>query len=604
MVLSVPVGPVRALTIAALAAVGLTLSAVWAPAASAHATVSSSTPADGQRLAQAPSEVSITFDEGVGLSTGYLRVISADGVDVTAGAAAHPGGRQEVIAVPLRAGLPDSAYVASWSVVSADSHPVQGTIRFVVGSGPLTGATTAPVGGAPAANRIAFTVVRAAGYLALCLTCGVWLLWALWPAGRRVRRAHRMFYAGWVLAVVSTAAEIVVQGAETVAGGALEGLRISVLAGTLTSSYGILHLLRLLLLAALAAIVDFAWAGARVDPSPVRLPRRPFTAAAAVFVGVVFTYTYSGHAAAAAPSWLAVSSDMLHLTSAAVWVGGLAYLAAVLLPHAETDETAVVLPVFSTVATVSVAVIAATGTYQGWRESGTIAALTSTTYGLLVVGKAVLFAGLLLLGNLSRRTIQHRYAPRRRTTARPAGTGLAGIGPAGTGPAGAAPTVDDGPGPSDGPRDAGLRKMRRSVAIEVAVAVVVLGLTSVLVAQPPGRTAVVTPTAPPVSASADLGGGRELTITVSPGQHGVVAVDATITGPPVTAAPTVTMTAALAAQQLGPLPVPLEPVGAPLKPAFHADGQLLTFPGDWIFAVTVRTSEFDSTTATIPIHLQ
>lgn len=60
------------------------------------------------------------------------------------------------------------------------------------------------------------------------------------------------------------------------------------------------------------------------------------------------------------------------------------------------------------------------------------------------------------------------------------------------------------------------------------------------------------------------------------------------------------MTASLAARQLGPLPVPLTPQG---MGSYHADGLLLPVAGTWTFTVTVRTSEFDSVTAQLPLDV-
>ena len=61
--------------------------------AEAHATVVTSTPADGTRLATAPASVTIVFDESVGLGgIGYLHVTDGTGKRVDAGPATHPNG--------------------------------------------------------------------------------------------------------------------------------------------------------------------------------------------------------------------------------------------------------------------------------------------------------------------------------------------------------------------------------------------------------------------------------------------------------------------------------------------------------------------------------
>ena len=72
---------------------------------------------------------------------------------------------------------------------------------------------------------------------------------------------------------------------------------------------------------------------------------------------------------------LAVVSDVVHLLSVSLWLGGLVMLAAVVLPRRLPDELAVVVPRFSRLAFGAVIAILITGTFQGWREVRSKAAL-------------------------------------------------------------------------------------------------------------------------------------------------------------------------------------------------------------------------------------
>ena len=161
-----------------------------ATSAAAHAVVVSSNPADGARLAAAPSNVSVTFDESVGLGGGgYLRVVDQVGRRVDNGSATHPGGDGTKISVPMRAGLGDGTYTASYRVVSADSHPVAGAIRFVVGNGALGAGASGP----QTVDRLTsttFDVVRWISFAGLAVLGGGWLMFSVWPAGRDDRRAR------------------------------------------------------------------------------------------------------------------------------------------------------------------------------------------------------------------------------------------------------------------------------------------------------------------------------------------------------------------------------------------------------------------------------
>ncbi|AYF99382.1 copper resistance protein CopC [Protaetiibacter intestinalis] len=136
----------RALAAAAsVAAAGLALALVAAPAAEAHSVLVSSTPAAGSTISELPAEFSVTMNEtllsGAGDAAFALRVVDGDGryygdgcltlVDDTMSTAAAIG--------------PAGDYTLEWQVVSADGHPVSGEIPFS-----WTGEATADGTSAPA----------------------------------------------------------------------------------------------------------------------------------------------------------------------------------------------------------------------------------------------------------------------------------------------------------------------------------------------------------------------------------------------------------------------------------------------------------------------
>ena len=566
----------------------LAVALVWAPAASAHATVASSNPADGSRLAAAPTEVSITFDESVGLDLGYLRVVDSHSIDVTSGPAIHPDGQGQIIAVPLKAGLGDGSYIASWRVISADSHPVEGTIAYVVGNGPLTtsSATAPPVVAADTA--VAFDVARTVSYAGLAVLGGGWLLLSVWPAGRGDPRARRALVAGWATVLLGSATELLLQGPYAAGVGPAAIGRIDLLVDTIGTTYGRLHVIRLLLLAAVGFGLDALFApGGRRPTSRGALP------GVLLFVAVVYTFSADGHAGVARPAWLALTSDMAHLVAVSAWIGGLVLLAVALLPGGRPqEELRAVLPIFSRVAFGAVLVIAATGTYQAWRESGTVRALTTTTYGQLILVKVALFVAVVGVANLSRMVVQRRYVLRPVPQPSPAAALLHPVSAVSAGPGG---LPDRPPASPVGPA-VEQRRLRRSVLTELALAAVVLTVTGVLVALPPGRAAVAGTPAAVTSGSSVLAAGRSVRVSVDPAQAGVVTVTVALVGGP--EPEHLAVTAALPARQLGPLPVPLIAAG-PLT--YRATGFLLPTAGEWTFAIVVQTSEFDAVTTTVTL---
>jgi copper transport protein len=115
-------------------------------------------------------------------------------------------------------------------------------------------------------------------------------------------------------------------------------------------------------------------------------------------VALLVTWSLAGHAAGGMQPPLAVSADLLHLFAMALWLGGLAMLNVSLRAADRVADLAAVLPRFSQVAFSCVVVLVLSGSYQAWREDGSIAALTGTTFGKLLLVK---IAGVIVLWRAS-----------------------------------------------------------------------------------------------------------------------------------------------------------------------------------------------------------
>ncbi|MDP3255096.1 copper resistance CopC family protein, partial [Bosea sp. (in: a-proteobacteria)] len=149
-----------------LVLIGL-LAVALAPAGSAfaHAALNGASPADGSVLPVAPSEMTLAFSEPV--SPLALRLIGPDG-QATPLDRVELRDRTLVIAAP--AGLSPGTHVISWRVVSADGHPVGGSVLFSIGHP----SATAPIAGTQtdAMVRVLLWASRIALYLGLFIGCG------------------------------------------------------------------------------------------------------------------------------------------------------------------------------------------------------------------------------------------------------------------------------------------------------------------------------------------------------------------------------------------------------------------------------------------------
>ena len=565
--------------LALLSGIAFAAGLVFAGSASAHATLVATDPVDGSRLQSPPAAVTLTFDEPVSIgSLGYLHVTDQTGRRVDAGGATHPNGDPTKVTDQLKPGLGDGTYTASFRIVSADSHPVAGAIRFVVGNGVLS-ASSVDLSTVNHTTSTVFAAVRWISFAGVALLGGVWLLLTVFPQGRDDPRARRLVWAGWGLTAFGAAGELLLQGPYAAGEGLSALTDWSLLDGTLHTTYGQQHCARLLIIGTLAVLLG--WAFERVERA------RADDLAWPLLVGVAYTFAATGHALTTNPRWLAELSDVVHVSAMAAWIGGLAMVVGVLLPRREPDELRVVLPVFSRVAFTAVCLLAVSGGYQAWRGVGSLHAILHTNYGLLVSAKVLLFVGLLALGNLSRIAIRRRLRP---ATVAYAMSDIALDEPAPAGPAGPA---------GQSVLDATEReRMRRSILVELVLAAMVLVATAMLVDQPRGREALTARDRQPITASAALGGGRSVAVTVEPGVHGPVTVAIALSAG--TTASAVSATATQPARQLGPIRLSLTPNGTDL---YGASGVNLPVSGRWVFTVVVTYSQFDAVTADVAINL-
>lgn len=114
---------------------------------------------------------------------------------------------------------------------------------------------------------------------------------------------------------------------------------------------------------------------------------------------------FVGHSAAATDHELAVASVSLHVVAGALWVGGLAVLAVLVLADRRVDVAAALPTVrsFSTLALAAVLVVGASGVLNAWLRVSTVEQLLGSAYGLLLVAKTLLLLVLVGFGWWHRR---------------------------------------------------------------------------------------------------------------------------------------------------------------------------------------------------------
>jgi copper transport protein len=365
-------------------AVLFALAALIAPAsAAAHATLIATTPADGAVLDRAPQSVQVDFDDRIHVAPGNAAVSNASNASVLAAAPRIAG---HALVLPLRSGLADGSYSVRWSIVSDDGHREQGVLAFAVGSG---SASPRSVLGASAPLSWSNLALRTLFFLGVLAAAGATVFGLLTrrALGDRLRAplAQLLFFS--LLAAFL--------GGSGMVHGAPPGTRFALV----------------LKLALTVALVGGA-AAALVPALPLLL-----YVAGACSLALLAAPPLAGHAVdRGQPRVLAPLVDVAHLTSAAVWLGGLLCLVYV-LPRASGEGGARSAAVrrFSASALVAVVVLGLSGLVRALTELSAIDQLWTTSYGQTLLVKTALFAPLVGLGWLNRTILIESFARLRRS---------------------------------------------------------------------------------------------------------------------------------------------------------------------------------------------
>ena len=593
------------LRLAAFSALVLVLVGLAAAPAFAHATLDQTSPAPGAVLDKAPREIVLSFSENVQVESGAIRLYDSDGARQRLGSAEKPNADQVRLAV--RDGLKDGAYVVTWRVVSADSHPVQGAFTFQVGQAAsvpgrdvtsLAGRLLAGSEGDRTVGAL-YGVARGGVFASIAvLIGGSGFCVLVWPAARGMRRAVRVVWAGWIGLVLFTIVSLLVYGPYIEGLGLGKAFSFDVLRDTLETSFGLTWAIRLGVLVMAALYLRVFFARRAGDGSPRPLPRGWLPAGGLLAVALALTTTLTGHARTGDWTAVAVPADVVHVLAMSTWLGGLLVLSVAVLPRRDVLELSDAVPRFSRAAFWCVAALVATGAFATWRQVGSLDALRSTDFGRILVVKFVVFAALVVFAAMSREVVTRVFGPSPPMVPERRVPVVAGGSDDDTmvgsqwedGALGHWDDDDD----EDFDEEREIRNLRRSVWCEVVLGLAIVSVTALLVNAAPARVAAAENGAG--VASANLTSRKvAVDISVTPARKGIneVHIDVfTAVGAPTDVAE-LQVTVSQPDRKIAPIIVPLRHLG---PGHYYSPGFQIPVDGDWKVVANVRLTDIDEVT--------
>ncbi|CAN5798616.1 copper resistance protein CopC [soil metagenome] len=557
---------VRAVALVSLVGV---LALVPAAPASAHAELTVTDPADGAVVDAAPEQITLQYSEDVAVQPDGVRVLDQAGERVDAGTARASG---SVVTVPIDGTIPDGGYVVAWRAVSADGHPVRGAFGFSVGERTAVRsglADEAFQGSSDRRDDVVAAVLRGLTYLAVLGASGAVLIGSALRRHDEASPVTRLVGGLAGLGVVTSLLQLPIQASLATGRGWGSLTESGVLDLALSDGVGPALAVTGLALVALVVTTGLPFRGAARNLA--------LGGAVAAPLGLVVT----GHTRTMSPAAIGFLADAAHVLAGSIWFGGLGALLLVLRRRRAADDAggaAEALATWSGWAGAVVAAVIVAGTTLGWIEVGGLHALTTTTYGRLLLVKVALVALVLAGAAWNRFRLVPALAPM-------------------SAEAGGAEDRVVSPSALDSRT---WQVLTRVVRLEVVGLVLVLAVTSVLANVTPARDAA---TGGVVTVSAPLGKGSVEVIVdpARPGRNDIHAYLLDADGGADDSFDAARFQLELPAQDLGPFDrTPVRAGGG----HFQLVGTPLDLAGEWTLTITVKPDRFTEQSATVRFRVR
>ncbi|MCC6167027.1 MAG: copper resistance protein CopC [Caldilineaceae bacterium] len=537
-----------------------------------HAALERSEPAANAVLAEPPAEIRLWFSEPPEPQFSGIELRDSRG-EVVATPASQVDGSDPYQLALQPGDLPDGLYTVVWWATSvADGHRTEGSFPVSIG---VAGANAPAVINVDESIPVPGSLIRWLNFVSLALlagglgfACCVWRPAVDRPVVGAERWMHVLIWVGWALVGLSSVLLLMQQTSvmakiplgEVLGGQAWREVATSTRFGTLwlarVAAWGVMGLLL------------FRRRGRSLE-----------WLALAGSLALLLTVCLYSHAAAAEEALPSVLIDWLHLCLTVLWVGGLVHLLAVLGPIRRTVQPAAplvgrIVGYFSNYARMAVAGLVITGAYAAWLQVGSVEALVHTLYGRLLAVKLLLFLPLLAIAGVNL-LWTHRAL-------------LAG-------------------------QEIWTGRLRRLVAAEVVLAMVILAAVGTMTSISPARSqlalqqaaavmaALPPPPEPQPFSHMEMVDDLHVHLTITPGWVGMNTFEvelATMDGAPVSDASLIRLRFEDIATSMGTseLRITEGPEGM-----YKVEGANLSAPGDWQIRMTIqRPDQYDTVVDFLP----
>ena len=399
---------------AIIGSISLTVSMLpMIPKAYAHAFVIGSDPAPSQSLPAPPTKVDVHLSEPVDIHYSSIKVLDSNGKQIDKKDDHYINGDHTTLSVTLPPGIKDGIYTVSTKMLSeTDGHVTENAFVFGVGQ------ATIPKGIASGGNSqssqlylpeaiarfptlVGQVIVVGGAFATLWLWKPVttinWFPDAIKEIRRVIdKRIAIMMIIGSVILVASDFGMIYAEAKSLDVG----------IADAIATKFGAVWIVRLVtsfVLISLSAVL-FRNQGKNQG---IITQKRIICGVLGVGLIALLTTSVIGHGAAINPASIPILIDFIHNVAASLWIGGVIYLAFVVVPAVKRSQTdgyvtasliSLLIPRFSTIPVVILGTIIITGPFLLYLLEPNLALTLASLYGKALIAKILLAAVMIGIG--------------------------------------------------------------------------------------------------------------------------------------------------------------------------------------------------------------
>src|SRR6185312_15569213 len=306
------------------------------PNSYAHAIVEKSTPSESQSLSTSPTKVDVYFSDPVDIRFSQVKVLDSDGKQIQENDLHYIEGDQKTLSVSLPPNLKNGIYTVATKVLDqTDGHVTEYPFAFGIGQ-EVPKSTTDNLVNNYQEVSIPETIARFPSLLGQVMVAGIASssLW-LWGPISRISRFKdsmiqtrikidsvmtKMAVIGSIVIIASGFAMIIVQ-AYSINAGILDAI---------STKFGNMWVLRMIASSALLGLSFVMYQ--RTKKTPMIIPKTYTVMLLGVSFVVLLTTSLISHGAATGQI-VPLLLDCCHNVFASLWIGGIIYLAFVVMPQ-------------------------------------------------------------------------------------------------------------------------------------------------------------------------------------------------------------------------------------------------------------------------------